>query len=287
MKPSTRKRLSVALLVALPAVLAVWWTAEESQRQGNLRFAVVEPSTSFPFSDGFESPGSGGGDPPVDFCDDPLVEPEGFVTMQRTWAQTFSAPDGDPVGIYPRGVSFPTPVGAGIRVPEVVWFVPNPGQTVNMYWDQVQARPQDGYGRGKPGDMWFAISPCHQIVNSGVYGLADLRIPIGGGLPTDDPFLRPGCRKFETTASLLWSTDPSVTESTDAVCKLEAGKMYFLTIWPGNPVTMEESCYVEGATECDVGVFLSASDSPATTKRWIEAVSEDGYVKEMDSKNVK
>lgn len=200
------------------------------------------------FQDGFDPPPEV---PQAYDCNVDGVMPPNFNLLMRNWTSTFSAPDGSPSATYPNGVSFPTPVGADRGYMRVVPFVPNPSQTVVMYWDEVQSRPQDGYLPGRPADgMWFAISPC----------IADMRAPAYTG----DPWLLPGCRKFERSTSLIWTTAASVTASDAVQCKLEAGKTYYMTISPTNVIDGlqfgEHTC-MSSDFGCEVGVVLQSSNS--------------------------
>lgn len=182
---------------------------------------------------------------------DPNFNPVGFTKVEKEWHQVFSAPDGSPQALYPSGVSFPTPVGATKGTYVVIPFVPNVNQSVNLYWDQVQSRPQDGYSLPRPAaNMFFAISPCK----------GDLRSWSNVG---NDLFLRGGCRKMANGASLVWSSGPLISATSDAACKLDAGTTYYLHISPVDPsdglTPGEHTCenVTNSASGCDVGVVLS------------------------------
>lgn len=222
------------------------------------------------FTNGFERAEDGGA--PVDYCVDALVNPGGMQRQDRSWTQTFSAPDGHPSAIYSNGVSFPTPVGANVGIYEVVPFTPFTAHTVNLYFDQVQARPQDGYGRAKPArTMMLAITPCFLQFGQITVGSGDLRAPVTGH---PDPFHRPGCRKIENSASLIWTTDPlAATVTDDQVCVLTAGRPHYLVIAAVDPTDGidigEETCLLPDAVGCDVGVVLSSSNAPAKANYWI------------------
>lgn len=203
---------------------------------------------------------SGGGNPnpQPEGCDitssDAAFNPSNFAKVERAWSQVFSAPDGSPQATYPNGVSFPTPVGASKGTYVVVPFQPNASQSVVMYWDQIQPRPQDGYANARPADgMFFAISPCK----------GDLRR--WSGASASDPWLRPGCRKFENAAGLVWTTSSAYPSSNENVCKLEAGRTYYLHVLPADPTdgltTGEHSCTgaANSANGCDVGVVFQTS----------------------------
>jgi hypothetical protein len=194
------------------------------------------------FLDGFETPTE---EPAAYDCNVEGVMPASLNLFVSDWINTFSSPDGSPQAVYPKGVSFPTPVGADRNQMRVVPFVPNPAQGVNLYWDQVQSRPSEGYEQRPAYAMWFAISPCP----------GDVRPPN----PFGEPFLREGCREYAGSASLLWTTARSVPESDAVRCKLEAGRTYYLTIAPLDPRDGlqfgEHTCHEE-FLGCDVGVVL-------------------------------
>lgn len=190
--------------------------------------------------------------PPAYDCNVEGILPSHMNLQMSTWRGTFSSPDGSPAATYPNGVSFPTPVGALRTYMRVVPFTPNASQSVLMYWDEVQSRQQDGYFPGRPSDgMWFAISPC----------IGDMRAPAYTG----DPWLLPGCRKFDRSASMIWTTAASVAGSDAVQCKLEAGRTYYMTISPTNVIDGlqfgEHTCINSSDFGCDVGVVLQASNA--------------------------
>ena len=180
-------------------------------------------------------------------CNIPGVMPDGFNMIYKTWTQTFSSPDGSPSASYPSGVGFPTPVGSSQTFMTVVPFVPNPKQIVNMYWDDVPSLPAQNYNSRPADGMFFAISPC----------MGDMRAPDYFG----DPYERFGCRKFQRSASIIWTTSESVAESNADICRLEAGKTYYMTISPTDVtdgVQPGESSCQPGYFTCEVGVVLSS-----------------------------
>jgi hypothetical protein len=209
-----------------------------------LSVAVAPALAQSVFTDGFEPD-----EPAAYACNVDGVMPPNFSLRMSTWRGTFSSPDGSPAATYPGGVYFPTPVGADRIQMRVVPFVPNPSQSVQLYFDEVQSRPNEGYQPGRPTDgMWFAISPC----------IGDMRPPN----PFGEPFLRQGCRIFEKAGAIGWTTAASVAESDAAICKLEAGKTYYLTISPTNVLDGlqfgEHTC-LSDTFSCEVGVILSQS----------------------------
>ncbi len=198
-----------------------------------LFFVLPSANASSIFREGFEGT--------TDYCAN--ANPAGWLAMPRSWTQTFSAPDGNPSAAYPSGVSFPTPVGSLIGSVRIVPITPFSAQVVNLYFDQVQARPQDGYGRAKPADsMFLAITPC---------STPDLRPP---DQQSPDPFARPACRVFENSGALVWSTG-----TTFGACLLNPWQTYYLQVAPINPVTLQHSCKNVPASEvgCDVGAVTS------------------------------
>lgn len=223
---------------------------ETSRRPPLLAALLFAPSLACAqavFVDGFEPPAEA--TPAAYNCNVDGVMPPNFNLAMSTWPRTFSSPDGSPRAEYPQGVSFPTPVGADRTYMRVVPFVPNPSQMVNMYWDEVQSRPSEGYQPGRPAQgMWFAISPC----------IGDMRAPV---YASEDPFLRPGCRRFETSGGLVWVTAASIPTSDTAFCKLEAGRTYYMTISPTNVIDGlqfgEHTCF-SSDFGCEVGVVLQA-----------------------------
>lgn len=206
------------------------------------------------FGDGFESEGAGGGEVP---CQD--LNPAGWNRVQKSWTQVFSAPDGNPSAAYPSGVSFPTPVGSSIGSGVVVPFTPFASQSVNLYFDQVQARPQDGYFKARPADsMFFGITNCTVFVNGVEFMALDLRPPDPN---SPDPLLRPACRKIENSASIVWTT--GLVPNPNA-CQLNPWQTYGLVIAPINPATGQHTCagVANSAQGCDVGAILGAGVVP-------------------------
>lgn len=202
------------------------------------------------FADGFEAHAGEGGTPP-DPCAGNL-NPAGWMRVHKTWTQTFSAPDGSPSVSYPRGLSYPGPVGSQIGQAVTVPFTPFANQSVNLYWDQVQARPQDGYYKSRPADaMFFAITPCKVRVNGTDFPAVDLRPPVP---MSPNYYLTPVCRVFGNSAALVW------TSGFIGGCHVDPMQQYGLVIAPIYPATGQHSCDRMATSSqfgCDVGVRLS------------------------------
>lgn len=194
------------------------------------------------FADGFES-GAEGGDPPNLCPEHPAIAPAGWMRRERTWVNTWSARDGDPVASYPSSVGFPVPVGADNDAYRVVPFIPNPLESVNISWDQVQSNGAQGYPKPRPGEVWFSISPC-----AGDFRPADDASP--------NPYLRSGCRRGGRNGGLIFTSQP--VESDHAKCNVIPGVTHYLNIIAANPqdgLTIgERTCDAvpNSATGCDV-----------------------------------
>lgn len=183
---------------------------------------------------------------------DPAFQPAGWNRIDKTWKQTFSAPDGYPEADYPEAISWPVPVGSHRGSYTTVAFTPNPGESVNLHFAQVQARAFE-YTIVRPAiGMFFSISPCP----------GDLRAPTYAG---GDDFLREGCRKYASEASLIFTTLPQYQASDAGLCKLETGRTYYLNISPVDPAggltPGEHSCedHPNSAIECHVGIVSGVS----------------------------
>lgn len=186
--------------------------------------------------------------PPVD----PLYQPAGWTRVQKTWIQAFSAPDGDPLSPgYPRAVAFPTPIGAQKGTYVTIAFQPNANESVLLYFDQIQSGGLEPWPVRPAEAMFFAISPCPGDLRATVYG------------SSADPFLQHGCRIFENSASLIFST--KIAQSDYSACKVEPGKTYYLHVMAANPadglVPSEHSCLEVPTTAngCDVGIRSQVS----------------------------
>jgi hypothetical protein len=199
------------------------------------------------FFDGFEATPE---DEVAYACDVEGIMPNGWNPLVKPWGGVFAAWDGSPSATYPNGISYPAPVGANKGQMTIVPFVPNPEQAVLLHFDDPQSRPADGYQPSRPSNgMWFAISPCP----------GDMRAPDF----SSEPFLRPGCRTFGRSGTLIWTTQSAVVESDYSQCKLEAGKTYYMTISPTDVIDGlqigEDTCRDSGYFGCEVGVVLQTS----------------------------
>jgi hypothetical protein len=250
---TTKQRLALVALAAAPLLFIGAYYYSYNDTDGGSRFA--EPVVSL-FKDGFESPGSGGGDPPPpDFCNNSptFIDPLGWQPIYTDWANALGARDGNPLAVYPEALSYPVALGTNIGTALVVKFVPNPNQSVNLYFDFVQSRPQDGYNRSRPADaMFVGITECSRTTGQ---GRVDLRPPVQGAL---DPLQQPRCRVVESGASLVWTTGNSPN-----ACQLTAGKTYYLIVSPVDPkdglTPGEHTCRVLAIEQagCDVGAVSS------------------------------
>lgn len=197
--------------------------------------------------DGFE--GAGGEGPPLPTPPACPLPPPGMTEVRKDWAHAWAY--GNPcspralcerqLNPYPSGQSYPAPLGAAKGTYVVVPFTPNAGQSVNLYFDQVQSRPSIGYSQRPARGMFLSITRCP----------GDLRAPDAA---SEDPWLRPSCRMFENGGALIWTTGAN-----PAACKVEPGVEVYLQIAPYDPATGGESCASAPASlfGCDVGAVTS------------------------------
>lgn len=179
------------------------------------------------FADGFETPGEPGGEPPA--CTHSLIQPEGWVKGQRPWEVAWSSPDGSPQATYPNSVGFPIPLGAQRGGYTVIPFVAG-FEFVSIYWEPVQANPQQGYGTPRPAEgMWMSLSPC-----AGDFRPADDT--------ASDPFLKSGCRKGGASGGFAYG----IGTTTHQFCALEPGETYYLNVIAADP----SDGLHEGETSC-------------------------------------
>lgn len=212
------------------------------------------------FRDGFEPADAGGAPvPPVEVPLPPVADagacpapPGGFSRVDKTWTQLWAY--GYPCSrmeycernlrAYPNAQSYPAPIGANKGTYVVVPFVPNAGQSVNLYFDQVQSRAQIAYNQRPARGMFITVSNCP----------GDFR-PVDNS--SENPFLHSGCRMFENGGSLIWASSPSA-----AGCHTAAGLPVFLNIIAADPEggiePGEHSCadVPNSASGCDVGAVV-------------------------------
>lgn len=164
------------------------------------------------FFDGFE---------PVvaDYCDDPLVEPQGWNVFATSWSDTWSSPDGSPRATFPNSVGFPVPIGTNRGALRVIGFTMPAGMTIDLTWDPAQSNGNQGYVARPAQSMYFAVSPC----------AADARPLDPSGL---DPFRSTACRQVGAASSMFLSTLPG---SGSYVCRLQPDQLYYMTVAPVNP----------------------------------------------------
>lgn len=198
--------------------------------------------------DGFEGDGAGAPvppEPPAYVCPD--ASP-GWVRVQKSWGQLFSG-GGWPQPPPYKSQSFPVPMPLLERnqYAMVRFVMTHTPQYVNFYWDQVQTRAPY-YTKARPArGIFVTISPCPD----------DLRQP---DYFSPDPFLKNGCRKFETTASLIFGTGNNFEPNSG--CNLEQDKVYYLHLIAADPAggiePFESSC--EAMTGgCDVGAITGGN----------------------------
>jgi hypothetical protein len=205
MKPKTKRTLQrTALLLALGAIpFSLWYLYVDGTSDPRL----ASPPSDVVFSDGFEEPEGGGGDP----CDDPLVMPEGLVGVHRTWAQCFTPPDGSPVPEYPNSLGFPVPLGADKGTYKACEFTAQVNQVTNLFVEPAQANPGQGYRMPRPAQsMFLGVSIC----------------------PGDFRTTLPGCWMVVNTGTLVTET---VEANSPLACPLVAGQKYWLTVAPVDP----------------------------------------------------
>lgn len=248
---SSARALVAAALIALGGVAVVPMihdaTTEAPTEQAPAKLTRVE----LLLTDGFEGEAGGGAPvpPSPDICPEP---PAGFSEVRKTWESLFAW--GYPCGRmalcekqpkpYPTGQAYPAPIGANRGTYVVVPFTANAGQSVNLYFDQVQSRPQIGYNQRPARGMLFTISPC----------AGDFRPP---DITSSNGFLQPRCRMFENGGSLIWAA------SDIGACHTPPGMPLFLNIIPADPAggiePGESACELvpASASGCDVGAVTS------------------------------
>jgi hypothetical protein len=205
-------------------------------------------------ADGFEDRTGGGGEIPVEACEfDPLTAPPAWQGDAKTWTQAFSGTARTSVQVvYPKGSPYPVAEGAEKGHYTYIPFTANPRQSVNIYFDQVQARVQDGYPKSRPAaSMLVGLSPCPGDLRPPAYFWTDL-------------FQSPRCRVIENSGGFTWSTDTLNPN----VCHVVAGRTYVLTfaaVDTRDGLTWgEHTCedVPNSALGCDVGVVFQSGVAP-------------------------
>jgi hypothetical protein len=238
MRNSTRKTLLAIALCGIPAALIyLYWPVGTYSEPTSPRLAAVSDRV---FSDGFEKDESGG--PPVFSCEHPDVQPSWMHGRRITWAKMFTPPDGAPVPTYPNSNGFQVPIGADRSGWTAAEFIAGENQTVQMFWDPAQAKPNEGYFRARPAKgMFISISPCAGDLRASTFAATD--------------YLAPGCRRYANTGAITTTT--KATLSTFSYCALTPGLRYYITVSPVNPndglTPGEHSCSVtpSSADGCD------------------------------------
>lgn len=195
--------------------------------------------------------------PPPAGCDlpaDPLIQPTGWKRTNKTWVAAFSSYDGIPAAVYPTSVGFPVPLGAEKGGYTVIPFTPTANMSVALFWETVQANSIEGYSKPRPAhDMFISISPC----------AGDVRAPAPENAP--DPWLQPGCRKFAGTATMFYTTLSGYANN-NAVCRLEAGRTYYINVMAADPsdgLTLgEHTCQNLANGNTAVGCDVQATHRP-------------------------
>ncbi len=154
--------------------------------------------------------------------------PAGYAVRYRTWQETWSAPNGSVQAAFPNSIGSAVPVGADRQQIVTVPFVALPGQYAAIFFDPAQANRSIGYGQPRPAlAMFVGISECP----------ADLRM-------TRE---RQFCTRFANTGAITWITYPS-----PGACQIEAGRTYYLSITPHDPVTGDYWCPDPERSGCEV-----------------------------------
>jgi hypothetical protein len=174
----------------------------------------------------------------------PLVQPAGWTRIDKSWSQLFADYDGSPMPTYPSSFGYPVPIGANKGTYVAASFTAGADQTVSIFWDPMQAKPEQGYYTARPAQgMFISVSPC----------AGDLRPADGSG-----GFLMAGCRRYNSSAGITYSTKSTLAASNFTACKLQAGKKYYINVLPADPTdglsAGEHSCSdtPSSANACDV-----------------------------------
>lgn len=151
--------------------------------------------------------------------------PQGFFIEEKSWQQTWSAPNGRSQAIYPNSIGSAVPLFGKRQTLVVNSFVPGSNQYAAIFWDMAQTNNSIGYSTPSPAlAMFVGISECR----------GDLRP-------------KQFCTRFAHTGSVTWSTS-----NLPSTCNLEAGRTYFMTISPHDPETLSDMCPDPNTSGCDV-----------------------------------
>lgn len=182
---------------------------------------------------------------------DPLFQPASLAAVTKEWDLAFKSPNSTQLPVYPNSPGAPVPVGASKGSYTAIRFTARANTTVDMTWDTAQA--QLGYSNPRPADsMFISISPC----------AGDLRAPNSA---SGDPWLQGGCRISAGAGSMFYTTLTNY-QSSDFLCRLEAGQVYYINVSPIEPndglTPGEHTCSntaANSATGCDVQMRHSGS----------------------------
>jgi len=243
--PRRRQATGVSIVaVVLAAGVVIDQNLPEPAKEANIAVQGAAVASE-DFRDGFEGAGDGGAPVPPGACQG---APPGWARVEKTWAQLFG-PNGAPPRQFHQSQSWPAPLPFVDRSQFTSTpFTMLPGKWVNFYWDQVQTRAPY-YTMPRPANaMFVAISPCAG---------GDFRAP---NQADPDPFARPGCRKFENSASLIFGTGQNFDSG--AGCNLSPGVTYWLHMIAADPaagIEPGESSCQKPSGGCDVGVVTGGN----------------------------
>lgn len=153
-------------------------------------------------------------------CNSPLVMPAGWVVRRSTWDVAWSYPDVSQKPTFPNSPGYPVPIGAELGELHTIAFVMADDLIIDITWDVAQNNPIRGYTARPADSMFIGISPCP----------GDVR-PMNA--KSEDVYLHPGCRRVNGIDSMFAVSSDGY--SSQVVCPLEAGRLYFMTVAPVNP----------------------------------------------------
>lgn len=189
------------------------------------------------FTDGFEAP--------ADYCvalaDNPLVAPDDWQAVNKTWVQAFRTAS-NPSPEYPDSGGAPVPLKVIRGTYVAIAIAPLANQSVSLSWEEAQSLP--GYSSlRRQGSMFFALSPCPGDFRPSDFGASG------------DPWLQNGCRRGPgRSGGLVWQTLGS--PSNNGSCQLMAGQTYYLNQISADPndglTAGEHKCDFETSPGCDV-----------------------------------